>query len=115
MPSVIVPSSSPSEMSNSPRSVRVMKRNGCRPKSAVRPARTSIAPSDASTAAPSIHGRIEAGNWSGMQSSRMEVLVGSHEVGLQLLAGRVGEHFPDRGTDDEQDGLDCRAFHQSPM
>src|SRR5438128_7514976 len=62
MPTVIVPSSSPSEISSSPRRVRLMKRSGCRPKSATRPAKTRNAPSDASTAAPSIHGRLEAGN-----------------------------------------------------
>src|SRR6266704_659819 len=62
MPTVIVPSRTPSEISSSPRSVRVTKRSGCRPKSAMRPARTRNAPSEASTAAPSIHGRLEAGN-----------------------------------------------------
>src|SRR5262245_50561432 len=58
MPSVIVPSSSPSAMSSSPRSVRVMKRSGCRPNSAVSPARIRTRPSENSTAAPRIQGSV---------------------------------------------------------
>src|SRR5882672_2080607 len=57
---VIVPSSKPSEMSSSPSSVRVMNDRGCSAKSAVRPARTRIRPSERSAAAPRIHGSVAA-------------------------------------------------------
>src|SRR5215471_1702038 len=71
MPRVIVPSITPSEMSSRPSSVRVMKRSGCRPKSAVSPARIRIRPSASRTVAPSIHGSVD--DWvrkprSGMRS-----------------------------------------------
>src|SRR5712691_3343152 len=93
MPTVIVPSSSPSEMSSSPRSVRLMKRSGCRPKSAMRPAKTRNAPSETSTAAPSIHGRLEAGNrWprSSMPSRPSCAPSQSHvELVYQLVIGEI--------------------------
>src|SRR5882672_8075110 len=59
MPMVIVPSSTPSAISSRPSRVRVMKRSGCRPNSAVRPARIRTRPSENSTAAPRIQGSVE--------------------------------------------------------
>src|SRR5215510_3819856 len=58
MPRVIVAWSTPMVISRRPSSVRVMKRSGCSPKSAVSPARTRTRPIENRIAAPRIQGSV---------------------------------------------------------
>src|SRR5215831_11336012 len=88
MPRVIEPWSTPRAINRRPSSVRVMKRSGCSPKSAVRPARTRIRPSENRIAAPRIQGSVA--DWVRKLKSGMAPALEPHvELVDQLVVGEV--------------------------